>query len=103
MDRSTPIDLLPGGEEPVAEVLQEPAVKMEIKKKNSEEKESLKLELDMESLLLIGLLFVAGYVKTTNVEFLPEMFKSNLITFSLVKSLVLFAVFYLYKNYSNRV
>jgi hypothetical protein len=103
MDRSTPIDLLPSGEEQQAtEVLQEPSVKMEIRKKNSEEKDTFKLELDMESMVLIVLLFVAGYLKTTNVEFLPEMLKSNLITFSLVKSLALFAVFYLYKNWVER-
>lgn len=114
-NRSTPIDLLPGEREECVVVQQSPppqsrsesackladesAIKMEIKKKEKEDDMSLKIELDMETLLLIGVLFLASYLKTTNLAFLPESLKSDLVVFSIVKTIGLFFLFVFLKKY----
>jgi hypothetical protein len=113
-ERATPINLLPGPtggptfstqrvNESKTKLLDESSIKINVKKKDEcstgSSKKWFKIELDMENGLLILLLFLSSYLKTSNLEFLPEGIKSNLFTFSIVKAFGLFAVFLIAKHY----
>ena len=107
-DRATPICMLPGQKKKVNENVElEPPtemIKMEIKKKESElEKDSssssFNITIDFPTLILIGALFLASFLNTTHLGFLPESFKSNLFMFSVAKTFILFGGIILIKNY----
>lgn len=105
MERATPINLLPGESllEQKTKLVDDSSIKIDVKKKDTCKEKSVfskfKIELDMETGILILLLFLSSYLKTSNLEFLPEGVKSNLFTFSIVKALGLFAIFFLLKHY----
>lgn len=100
MERATPINLLPGeSTEQKTKLVDESSIKMDVKKKDECKENKFKIELDMETGILILLLFLSSYLKTSNLEFLPEGIKSNLFTFSIVKAIGLFAIFFTLKRY----
>jgi hypothetical protein len=76
-------------------------IKMEIKKKQppSTKESKLDITIDLNSVLLIGALFLASFLSTSHLSFLPDSLKSSSFTFSLAKTVLVFVTFLFFKNY----
>lgn len=111
-DRATPIFMLPGQSkiekkaedkmEDVGQDTQKEMIKMEIKKKEPKcenQSANFNITIDFASIILLGALFLASFLDTSHLGFLPDSLRSNLFIFSITKTFLLFCAFLFFKNY----